>query len=737
VGVAAGTSAVVPGAAVSTAFLQQLNFRGRHVLPGILQTEAAECGLACLAMIAGYHGRRTDLNRLRREHAVSLKGSTLKSLMDIAHRLGFTSRALRLELTELRELRKPAILHWNLNHFVVLRQIRGDTALIHDPAVGLRRLPLETVSKHFTGVALELLPAPGFEARDERETLKLRQLWSEAVGLKRFLIQLLLLSLALQAFALLSPFYVQLVVDEAVVRLDPGFLGLLAAGFLLVILLQTAIGWIRSWVLMYMGTLLSLQVQGNLLRHLLRLPLGFFQKRHIGDIVSRFGSMSAIQNLLTTGLVEAVVDGLMLVLTITVMLVYQPQLTALAAALLSVYGLIRWVRYRALRELSVEQLVASAEAGSQFMETIRGMPTIKLFGLEQDRLGQWQNRAVGVANTSIRIARLDIGFGVANRILTGAAHIGIVYLGAMMVMEQQFTVGMLMAFLAYQGQFLGAGGRLIDQWIAYRLLDIHLDRLSDIALATPEEKEIPAPVPVRNLPASFSLQRVSFRYSADEPRLLDDVSIDVPDGGCIVILGPSGVGKSTLLRIALGLEQPEAGTVELGGVDIRKLGLSNYRRMAGAVTQEDRLLSGSIAENITLFDPHPDTEHMVACARLCAMHDVIMRMPMNYHSLIGDMGDILSAGERQRLMLARALYRRPRILFLDEATSNLDPALDEQINRMLAELQITRVIVTHRATAQHYANQVYRMAPGRLQALPDGAALERPAGHAAAVPSAA
>jgi ATP-binding cassette, subfamily B, bacterial CvaB/MchF/RaxB len=685
-------------------------------LPAILQTEAAECGLACLAMVAGYHGLKTDLGSLRREHGSSLRGATLARLMAVAQRLGLGSRALRLEPAELVQLRTPAILHWNLNHFVVLEAVRAGRVLVRDPSVGRRALGLEMASRHFTGVALELWPAADFAPRDARERL-LRGL----TGLKAFLARLLVLSLALQAVALLSPFYVQLVVDEAVVRLDHGFLTLLAAGFGLVLLLGTLLGWIRAWVLAHAGTLLGLQAQSALLGHLLRLPIGFFHKRHVGDIVSRFGSLSAIQGLVTTGVVAALIDGMMLLLTLGVMLAYEWRLAGLALAVAAAYGLMRWARYAALRDLSVESLVAAAESGSQFIETLRGMATIKGFSLELERLGQWQNRAVDLANTGLRIARLDLAFDVASKLLFGAAGIAVVYLGAVMVMEQALTIGMLMAFLAYQGQFLGAAGGLINQWVAWRLLDVHLDRLADIALCAPEEPRPAADLPRGAAPrAALALDRIAFRHAPEDPLLLEDLSLEVPEGACVVITGPSGSGKSTLLRLARGLERPERGAVRCGGVDVAKIGLANYRRMVAAVTQEDSLLAGSIAENITLFDAQPDLERMVDCATRCRVHDAIMAMPMNYHSRIGEMGDTLSAGERQRLMLARALYRQPRILLLDEATSHLDPELDEQVNAMLAGLAITRLVVSHRRTCLPWAHAAYRLAGGRLEPLPRG-----------------
>jgi ATP-binding cassette, subfamily B, bacterial CvaB/MchF/RaxB len=706
---------------MSSTFTTHLNFGGGKRLPTILQTEASECGLACLAMVASYYGRKTDLVTLRREHAVSLKGSTFKTVMDIAHRLGLASRAIRLDLDELHQLRTPAILHWNLDHFVVLRRVSRGHVLIHDPAHGPRRLPLQAISDQFTGAALELIPAAGFVVKDERESLCVRQLFKEAIGLRSFMGRLLLLSLLLQAIALLTPFYVQLAIDEAVLRVDRSFLLLLAAGFLVIAVFQTSLGWIRSWSVMYLGTQLGPQIQTNLLRHLLRLPLDFFQKRHIGDIVSRFGSVSAIQGLVTTGLIEAIVDGFLLTFTFAVMCLYETGLTALVAFVLLAYAGLRLARYQTLRDLSLENVIAAAENSSHFMETIRGVATIKLFGLEMERMSQWQNRVVGLTNTSILISKLSLAFGVVSKLLFGFANIAIVYFGAIMVMEQSLTIGMLMAFLSYQGQFLGAGANLIDQWISFKLLDVHLERVRDIAHSAPEEDPILAESPITNVPARLNLRGVSFRYSPTEPLLFENVTLSVEPGECVAIIGPSGVGKSSLLRLVLGLSCPERGTVCFGGIDISRLGLSNYRRLIAAVTQEDRLLSGSIAANITLFDPKPEFPWMVECARLCGIHDAVMSLPMNYHSLVGDMGDILSAGERQRLMLARALYRKPKMLVLDEATCHLDGELDRQINGMLASLDVTRLIVTHRQTPLIYADRVFRLDRRTLEPVADAA----------------
>ncbi|WP_370307276.1 peptidase domain-containing ABC transporter [Sinimarinibacterium flocculans] len=702
---------------MSDGLIDRLNQSLRSKLPSLLQSEIAECGLACLAMISAYHGRKVDLNKMRRTFPVSNRGMTLKSLMDIADRLDLITRAVRLELADIGSLRLPAILHWDRNHFVVLKSVSRKRLQIHDPAVGRRTLSLESASSHFTGVALELTPASRFTPKDERDSLKLTSFWKNALGLDAYLIQMSVVALFIQLLALTVPFYVQVVIDQVVVRGDVVFLTLLALAFMLVTLMQAFLEWYRGWAGMYIGNLLTLQMHSNLVRHMLKLPLDFFLSRHVGDIVSRFGSMAAVQALMTDGVIRGLINVILFTLTGVMVLVYEYRLALIAVGLLLIYAIARMLRYRALRVLSTESLVIGAESSSQFMETIRSMVTIKTFGLEGERLNLWQNRQIEVTNASIRIGRMNLGFGALNKVLLGSGNIAIVYCGAVMIMNGTFTIGMLVAFLAYQAQFVSAGIAIVDQWSSFRLLGMHLERISDVALASTEESETRAPGITSSWRSVLRLEHVTFRYALTEPLLFTDLNLSIEPGECVVIVGESGSGKSTLLRLLMGLQAPQAGAITLDGLDIRRIGLANYRAMIAAVTQEDRLLSGSIAENITLFSSKPDSERMIDCAKSCCIHDAIMKMPMTYHTLIGDMGDVLSAGERQRLMLARALYRQPKILFLDEATSNLDKDLDVKINGMLAEKEATRIIVTHRQTSLAFADRVFRLENGSLEQL--------------------
>jgi ATP-binding cassette subfamily B protein RaxB len=671
-----------------------LEFGGGRRLPVFLQTEAAECGLASLGMVANYHGHRIDLAGLRRRFTVSLKGATLAYLMQAAGQLHLAPRALRLELDELRRLRTPCILHWDLNHFVVLESVDARGAVIHDPAFGVRRLPLDEVSRHFTGIALELVPTAEFRPADERRRVRLRDLTGPVAGLARSLGQILLLALVLQAFALLAPFYMQWVVDGAVVSADRDLLTVLGIGFLMLAVLQVGVAALRSWVVLYLGTTLNLQWLANVFSHLLRLPVAWFEKRHLGDVVSRFGAVTTIQRTLTSSFVEAVIDGLMAVATLAMMLVYSTTLATIAVAAVASYALLRAAFYAPLRRSSEEYIVHAARQQSHFLETVRGVQSIKLFGRLDERRSRWLNLVVDATNRDLAVQKLSLGFRSLNGLVFGAERVVVVWVGALLVLDSAFSVGMLFAFMAYKEQFSARVAGLIDKLIELKMLQLQGERLADIVLTTPEEQAPSSAPPVGE--ASIEVRNLSFRYSDTEPFILQGCSFRIEPGESVAIVGPSGGGKTTLVKVMLGLLAPTDGQVLVGGVDLQKLGVDPYRRLVGTVMQDDPLFAGSIADNVSFFDPAPDQEAIEHCTRLAAVHDDIVAMPMGYHTLIGDMGAALSGGQRQRLLLARALYKRPRILFLDEATSALDVQRERQVNEAIRGLNLTRILIAHR-----------------------------------------
>jgi ATP-binding cassette subfamily B protein RaxB len=690
-----------------------INLSGRSRLPIIRQTEATECGLACLAMVASYHGHRMDLGTLRRRYPVSLKGMTAATLKRTADQLHLNCEAHRFELHHLPELRLPAIVTWDNDHFVVLKEVTNKYITIHDPARGERRCTLAEASNHLTGIVLELTPADEFAPKDERARLPLSSFWGRIQGLTPALVQVFILSAVLQVLVLASPFYMQLAVDEVIAKGDVDLLLVLATGFGFLTAISVASTALRSYILLILQSTMNLQMAANLFRHLLRLPLAYFEKRHAGDILGRFRSLEPIRRLLAEGLIAALIDGIMALATLVMILLYSPWLAVVVLVSLALYAVLRIALYRAFRQRSEAAIEAQARENSTFIETLRAVLTIKLLNRETERQGQWLNRYGEVLNASIRLGRINITFATINQAIFGLENIVTVYLGTRLALDGSLTVGMLFAFMSYKRQFTDKTILLVEKAIEFRMLDLHLERIADIAFTRPEAGHDQFSEYMRPIQGRIELRNVCFRYAETEPFVLENINLTVEPGEFVTIAGPSGSGKTTLLKVMLGLLEPTAGEVLVDSLPLSTIGPRAFREQVAAVMQDDQLLSGSIADNICFFDQTCDTDWMIRCAQVAGIHGEVMAMPMAYNSLIGDMGSALSAGQKQRVLLARALYRRPKILFLDEGTAHLDIDLEHHINGSLRQLEITRVSAAHRPETMKAADRVFQMGKAR------------------------
>jgi ATP-binding cassette subfamily B protein RaxB len=672
--------------------------------PLVLQAEATECGLACLAMVAGHHGHEIDLATLRARHPQSGRGATLAELMKLAGRLDLAARPLRVEPEQLAELPLPCVLHWGFNHFVVLVACGGRRAVILDPATGRREMTLQELGEHFTGIALELIPAPGFQPRRECRRLPLAGLVGKVPGLGRRAGQALLLTLLLQGMVLLSPMYLRSVVDEALAQADRSLVATLGLAFIGLAALQAVVMALRGSLLAVIGASLNLQLQRRLLQHLLRLPMDWFLRRQTGDVLSRFESLQAMQRTLGTGLLEALVDGAMALLTLAMMLSYSAPLALVAVGAVIVYGAMRLGLYRTMRGAAEQQMTCMALQHGHLLESLRGLQTIKLMAHEPQRFARWNNLAVDQGNATLRVERLGALAQSLNAGLFAIENVVTIWIGALLVLDGPgLSIGMLVAFLAYKTQFAQRAAALIDKLLELRMLGLHAERVGDIALAEPERVEGEAAA--TDVGASLELKGLCFGHEGEAP-LFEGLDLRVEPGESVAIVGPSGCGKTTLVKLMLGLLQPTAGCIEVGGVPLERIGLARYRAAVAGVMQDDALFAGSIADNICFFDTQPDVARIEACARQAALHDDIAAMPMRYETPVGDMGTTLSGGQKQRLLLARALYRQPRILFLDEATSHLDVAREHSVNEAVRALKLTRIIVAHRPETIASADRV-------------------------------
>jgi ATP-binding cassette subfamily B protein RaxB len=682
-----------------------------------LQSEAAECGLACLATIAGHHGLRVDLRDLRRRFPASLKGSTLAQLMRHASQLQFAARALRCEPADFARLQLPCVLHWNLNHFVVFESVSRRGIVIVDPAVGRRAVTNEEAAKSFTGVALELVPTSAFVAADTRRRLRLRDLAGRIVGLKRGVANILALAAALEAIALVNPVVTQFVVDGALVTGDRDLLILAVLGGAGLLLIDFVLRMARGWVGLRINQQLALQWTANLFTHLLRLPMGFFEKRHLGDISSRFASLVTIRGTLTNGAISAALDGVMALATLWLMVIYSGRLTLVAIGALVFYAAIRALAYRPLRDASEERIVLSAKENSFFLESIRAALPLKLYGRIEERIARWQNLMIDVQNRDVATQRMSLWFSSAATLIAGTEGMLLLYLGGLAVLDRAMSLGMLLAFIAYRGQFGERTTKLIDLAVEVRMLGLHAERLADIALEPPEA-EVAIETDTSRIVPRIEVRDVSFRYADGEPWVLRHVDLVIEAGDALVIVGMSGCGKTTLLKLLLGLHEPSEGEIRVGesgdAIPIRQLGAAGYRRLIGTVMQDDVLLSGSLAENIACFDPQPDRDEIEGAARAAVVHDDIVAMPMGYQTLIGEMGSSLSGGQKQRVLLARALYKRPKLLALDEATSHLDIDNERRVNAAIASLSLTRITIAHRPETIAAAGRVVVLEGGKV-----------------------
>ena len=683
-------------------------------MPVVLQTEGSECGLACLNMLLGHFGTQTDLATLRRRHGPTPQGMTLLELTRVAEAEQLSTRALRLGMHELTQLKLPCILHWDLGHFVVLTEVRRERVHIVDPAVGERSVDAREFSRRFSGIALEVWPASGFEPRQAVQAISIRHLVGRVSGVWPTAWRVMAVSLVLELLALASPLFMQWTIDHVVVSGDLQLLSTLGIGFLLVLLVEQLFTLVRSWLVLRVGTQLRVQWRSNVLAHLLRLPLDYFARRHLGDIVSRFGSVGRIQEVLTNTFVEVVLDGVMVLLTFGLMWLYSPQLSAIALLSVSLYVLVRLAWYGPLREASQERIVRSALESTHLLETIRGMRTIRLFARHAERLGTWQSLMVSDTNAKLQIQKLDIGYRLVRRTLSGGFALLLLWLGARDVIAGSLSTGMLLAFIAYRGQFDARFTELVNKYFDLRMLGLDAQRLADIVLTPAEGGAGDRPMPREHRPPTIEFRDVGFRYAAGSPDVLRGFNLRIEAGESVALAGPSGCGKTTLTLLLLGVHQPQQGEILVDGVPIDRLGLDAWRERIGTVMQDDLLFAGTIAENIAFFDPNMNRRQVELCATLAAVHDDIQRLPMGYQTLVGDMGTSLSGGQRQRVLLARALYRRPSVLVLDEATSHLDLEREAQVGRAIAAMALTRLVVAHRPQTLTLVERVVEMADGRV-----------------------
>ena len=676
----------------------------RRKVPVVLQQESAECGLACLAMVAAYHGKSIRLDELRKLHGPGCHGATLSDLLHTAKHLELTAWPLRVALSELHRLRLPAVVHWRMNHFVVLVRCGHRRYLIHDPAIGRRKVRPAEFDESFTGVALELLPARGFRRRRKAKSLSFGDFAGSFRHLYRYLGLMFCLLLSTQVLALAPPIATQILIDELVLGQDREWLYRALGGLTLVMLTGVMLDGLRRWISLFTGTNLAIDSSVSVMNHLFRLPTAFINRRHPGDLMSKLESLTPIREALTDHVSNCIVHSGILLTTLAIMFFYSGWLTAVSVAGLALSVFVIAMILPASRRLRERAIIHTASQNTSLLESLRACDVVQALGIEHLRLAHWQNHFSNATNASVREGKLSIAQETCTGIIGVFEQVLFLGIGIAGVLDKHFTLGVLFAFMSLRGRFGSAAIGLAETAQKFFLLKVHTSRLSDIALADPLPA-IPAGAIGSKVRGSLKAEGLAFRYAAGA-WIVQDFRCAIAAGANVVITGPSGCGKTTLLKLLAGHLPANKGQVYVDNMELSLWNRDSLRRQTSFVLQNDALFQGTVTENISAFESTPDLARVREAAIAAEIWPDIQALPMQLQTQISDLGKNLSGGQVQRLLLARALYRKPAILFLDEATSHLDVSTERRVLHSIRKLNITVVSVAHRPDVIERAQQV-------------------------------
>ncbi|EPR9358509.1 peptidase domain-containing ABC transporter [Acinetobacter baumannii] len=696
-------------------YIQNLVFTFRSKVPVILQTESSECGLACLAMISSYYGHYETIFTLRQKYSVSIKGSSLSDLIKIAGKINLNSRPLRLEMDELSKLRLPCIIHINMDHFVVLVSVNKKIEVI-DPSLGKRFYSIDEFSDIFTGIALEIWPNSKFEKNEKKEIFNFFHLLHDLKSLLSSFSYILILAVVLEILGLVSPLYMQFVLDNVIPEGDRQLLLTLTIAFFMLMIFNIIITTTQTLIGMFVSTTLNVQWKSNVLNHLVNIPNEYFFKRHLGDIISRFNSIDPIQSTLTSTFIITLLNACLAIFTLCLMFYFSAQLALITLIAMVLYLLLKIITYLPLRSLAEKGIILGASQNSYLMETIRGIRAIKQYNKQDERSNNWLSLFVNQTNNSLSSQKLSVIISIINKFIFGVENLLIIWFGANLVIDKTFTIGFLTAFIAYKTQFSIRFSSLIDSYFQIKMLSLHGERLSDIVLT--DQEDVTAfeltPNVKQEIKGQIKAENISFKYGDFEAEIIQGLNLTIEAGQSIALTGPSGCGKTTFLNLLNASLKPTSGEIFLDNIPFSQLGTKNLRSLIACVDQNDTLFAGNIIENISFFDSNVKLEWVERCAEMAGIHNEIIKMPMGYWSLVGDMGSSLSGGQKQRILIARALYQKPKILFMDEATSHLDIRKEKEINQMISDLKITRVIIAHRKETIMSADRVISLKEGKI-----------------------
>ncbi|HVU70516.1 MAG TPA: peptidase domain-containing ABC transporter [Ktedonobacteraceae bacterium] len=686
----------------------------RKRLPEIRQMDATECGAACLAMILNYYGRKTSLVEVREACGVGRDGLSALTIANAARSYGLRVRALSLQKNDLRYVEMPAIVYWEFNHFLVVERWTPRFVDVVDPAFGRRRIEAEEFSQGFTGIVISMQPGTEFTShRPQQRQLSLWMYLRYIFRLPGFILQILLASLLLQLFGLGMPLLMKLFMDQVLPEKLTDLMSILGLGILLIALAQGLIMLLRSSILIFLQARVDTHMLLGFFEHLLSLPYRFFQQRSSGDLLSRLSSNLSIRDVLTNQMISTLLDsGTVLVYT-CILWQQSPGMTLLTLGIGALQVVLLLITTRPVHVLSSRDLVAQGKAQGYMAEALVGIATLKAAGSEHRALHHWSNLFFDHLNISVRRDYIAALYSTVVSMLNTFAPLILLWFGAFQVMNGSMSLGTMLALNTLAISCVTPLTSLANTGQRLQLVRAHFNRIVDVIEAEPEQKlDTVQQPPV--LTGLIECKNLSFRYDQHGVNVLEDINVLIEPGKKVAIVGRSGSGKSTLGKLLLGLYEPGAGQILYNGLPLQELNYRSVRRQFGVVLQETALFSGSVRENITFSDPEIDMEQVIRASTLAGIHEDVIRMPMEYETLVSEGGSAISGGQRQRIAIARALATRPAIMLFDEATSHLDTKTESVVERNLNTLGCTRIVIAHRLSTIRDADLILVMERGKI-----------------------
>lgn len=680
---------------------------GRRAInvPLILQNEISECGLACIAMVASAHGRQTSLPELRALFDPGSRGASLRDLAVVAEGLGFTAKSMKVGINQISKIELPAIVHWNLVHYVVLVESVGSTFVIHDPALGRREITMDEFSDSFTGLVQQITPNGSVRRKARGWPVKLSWLLEDYRGFWPTVGTIFAVSMVMQAFVMVVPFSIQLVLDQIANSGDILAFAVAAASGALGLLLYCTLMSLRASVILQLSNALDGNGSLKLMTKMFSLPYEFFAKRDTGSLLNRFANLRELRLLLSQGFAESFVEAILSVFILAALWIYIPWAAGTAVLSIAGYAGYRFAKRETQRDRLAEMFHNFGSQNGSLIESIQKIETVKANALENIRQEFWAARFGEYQNSVIRKVGIDQSIGVALTVLTGTAYISCGMLAAHSIQQGTLSLAEAMTSLVLLALFLARATVFVDRAFEMSVARVHLDALADVVNTASELTAESRAVQKSDREGWIELRNVGFRFSPSEPFVFRAINLSVERGAFVAISGPSGCGKSTLLSLLLGLRSPTEGEILVDGIPLDNLDIKRLRRMVGTVMQGDRLFYGSVQENVTCFELEVDQDRLNQSLQRAQIHGAVDRLPMKEHTMLSD-SPLMSGGEVQRLLLARALYKQPRFLLLDEATSHLDEANEREVMSSLNSDSTTRIAIAHRRQTLDTADRV-------------------------------